>query len=234
MLDGGVCWSSGKLNGSACVQSKLLADYQHAFCGRAYRVQGLHYPQQVHGVHLTADNDNTAPNCANAERVVADAVFTQQRGVKIAVRTADCVPLLAVANDFAMAVHAGWRGLFAGILVNCVKQLATYNLQARLAKWVIGPAISGCNYEVGDELVELFFAAELALTREQACTCLLRGKRKWHLDLQLACVYALLNLGINAKNIEVLRICTYDSHDQFYSYRFAGASAGSNWSYVCL
>lgn len=234
MLTGGVRWSSGRLSSSACVQSKLLAEYEHGFGGCGFNMEGLHYPKQVHGVELAVSGAATASDCDDSQRIVADAVFTQQRGVKVAVRTADCVPLLAVASDFVLAVHAGWRGLFAGILASCAYRLAECALDASLAKWVIGPAISGYNYEVGDELIDKFFAAKLALTREQALTCISRGKRRWHLDLQLACVYGLLNLGVAANSIEVIRVCTYDNHDNFYSYRFSGARAGSNWSYVCL
>ena len=233
MLAEGVCWSSGKWSAGA-VQSQLLADYEHGFCGRGYQAAGLHYPKQTHGIELTITNDSTIYDCADTKRIVSDAVFTQQCKTKVAVRTADCVPLLAVADDFALAVHAGWRGLFAGILASCARKLADYGLHAAQAKWVIGPAISGFNYEVGDELIEAFLGAELALTRAQALTCIARGERRWHLDLQLACVYGLLNLGVVAKSIEVLRICTYANHDKFYSYRFSGARTGSNWSHVCL
>ena len=233
MLDGGVYWSSGKWSVDS-VQSILLAGYEHGFCGRGYQAVGLHYPRQTHSTKLTVTNSSTFFACDDPSRTVADAVFTQQRKTKIAVRTADCVPLLAVADDFALAVHAGWRGLFAGILANCAHKLADYGLHACRAKWVIGPAICGFNYEVSDDFVEMFLDAELSLTREQALTCISRGERRWHLDLQLACVYGLLNLNVAAKSIEVIRICTYANHDKFYSYRSYGARTGSNWSYVCL
>ncbi|MDE3270395.1 MAG: laccase domain-containing protein, partial [Pseudomonadota bacterium] len=91
------------------------------------------------------------------------------------------------------------------------------------------------HYEVGYELIDRLFTYELGLMREQAVICILIGKGRWHLDLQIACIYGLRNLGIAASSIEVIRICTYEQHEEFYSYRFAAATrTGSNWSYVCL
>ncbi|MDE3270396.1 MAG: laccase domain-containing protein, partial [Pseudomonadota bacterium] len=120
-------------------KSTLLADYTHGFCGRGRHPSDVHYPKQVHGIALATASAGTAPDCDDHHRVAADAVFTTQPNVKIAVRTADCVPLLAVADNFALAVHAGWRGLFAGILANCADKLATdHSLDVRAAKWVIG------------------------------------------------------------------------------------------------
>ena len=52
----------------------------------------------------------------------ADASYTNESGVVCAVMTADCLPLLVCSTDGAQvaAIHAGWRGLLAGVISNTV------------------------------------------------------------------------------------------------------------------
>ena len=85
----------------------------------------------------------------------ADASFTCQSGVVCAVMTADCLPLAFCSKDGqkVAAVHAGWKGLLAGIITNTVAALETRDLLVWLA-----PAIGAEKFEVGAEVPELFVA----------------------------------------------------------------------------
>src|SRR5450432_529277 len=90
---------------------------------------------QVHGtrsLHLTAEALDGEPD--------ADAAFTAQPGVVLAVVTADCLPILVCADDGGeiAAVHAGWRGLANGVIESCIGRLRS--APEKLLVW-LGPAI---------------------------------------------------------------------------------------------
>ena len=89
-----------------------------------------------------------------------DGLLTTRAGVVLAVRTADCVPVLLALGEPVLAVaavHAGWRGVAADILGNALAALRELDATAPIVA-CIGPAISGRNYEVGEEVVEAICA----------------------------------------------------------------------------
>ena len=100
---------------------------------------------QVHGtaVHLVADPDETVPD--------ADALVTQDAGVALLARAADCVPVLLVADTGAVAaVHAGREGVRRGVVPNAVSRLR--DLGAGGIRGWVGPHICGRCYEVPEEI----------------------------------------------------------------------------------
>ncbi|GMV28447.1 MAG: hypothetical protein AMXMBFR59_05720 [Rhodanobacteraceae bacterium] len=113
--------------------------------------------RQAHGtdVHVLEAPGDPARDPNDA--FVADAVYTNRPGLVCAVQTADCLPVLLVSDDGreVAAVHAGWRGLAAGIIESAVGHFAAS--PARLRAW-LGPAIAGSSYEVGDEVRAAFLA----------------------------------------------------------------------------
>lgn len=81
--------------------------------------------------------------------VEADGLYTNQPRLAIGVLTADCMPVV-IFNDRELAVvHAGWRGLFGGIIQNAIKMFSKKPNQA-----FIGPSIKQCCYEVGEDFVK--------------------------------------------------------------------------------
>jgi len=125
----------------------------------------------------------------------ADAHLTDRPGDLVAVRTADCVPvLLASAQGRCVAaVHAGWRGLVAPIAA------------------AIGPCIGVDAYEVGPEVAEQFTQAHVR--RGQ-------GPRP-HLNLKQAAIDALVQSGVFPEHIDVSTACTHRDTDELFSYRRA-------------
>ncbi len=69
--------------------------------------------------------------------------------------TADCVPVLVAGQGVVAAIHAGWRGLVAGVIPQTLARMA----QDGPLSAAIGPCISARNYEVGDEVIAEFVAA---------------------------------------------------------------------------
>ncbi len=82
----------------------------------------------------------------------ADGLVTTTRGLPLVVATADCVPVALVGERSVSMVHAGWRGVSAGIVREAVAAIARGGDTVTSA--VIGPHIRPCCYEVGHEVVE--------------------------------------------------------------------------------
>lgn len=166
--------------------------------------------EQVHGTQMvTAENYR--------EGAAGDACIARTPGLVCAVLTADCLPLLLCAEDASVvgAVHAGWRGLSAGVIEACVAAMATP--PARLLAW-LGPAIGPRAYEVGDEVRATFCRQDAAA--EQAFVPHRPGK--WLCDLYLLARQRLAALGV--RRVSGGEYCTYGDADRFYSYRRDGVT----------
>ncbi|MGH9541939.1 MAG: peptidoglycan editing factor PgeF [Terriglobales bacterium] len=200
--------------------------------------------KQIHSALLWRD---PAPGTAG------DGLFTSDSGVLLAVRVADCVPiLLADAERRAIAaVHAGWRGTVARIVEKAVGELrAHYGSDPRQLRAAIGPSIRRCCYQVGDEVAESFtsqfpYAAELFdqpapdPVAERYPMLFMTGAPPGHprdprwnygasvcLDLAEANRRQLMAAGVPEKNIEVLPFCTSCRADWFFSHRRDGGRTG--------
>jgi purine-nucleoside/S-methyl-5'-thioadenosine phosphorylase / adenosine deaminase len=165
--------------------------------------------RQVHGarvVRVVAVPDD------GATLARADGQATALRGLAPTVLTADCLPI-ALAGDGAVAMlHAGWRGLAAGVIAEGVRAVRELGAAGPLAA-VIGPGAGGCCYEVGDEVLEVF-ATEGA------------GARRDHrLDLKAIARGQLARAGVaEVHDVELCTICSDPA--RFHSYRREGDRAG--------
>jgi YfiH family protein len=125
---------------------------------RGRRIVQVH---QVHGaaVHVVrrADTASAAPPIVWGD-VKADAIVTDDAGCVVAVRVADCCPvLLASADDTVVgAVHAGWRGVVAGVLPEAIGALRTLAGPDSEIMAAIGPCIGPDRFEVGAEVADEF------------------------------------------------------------------------------
>jgi len=147
-----------------------------------------------------------------------DALVTAQARVPVSIRTADCYPiLLADPRHFAVAaVHAGWRGTAARIVVRTIEQMrARFGTDAADLRVAIGPGIGGCCYHVGVEVARQFGLEEA-------------GK----IDLAEMNHRLLVENGVAAERIQVLGGCTRCDADLFHSFRRDKESAGRMVSWI--
>ncbi|MGZ3884186.1 MAG: peptidoglycan editing factor PgeF [Bacteroidia bacterium] len=169
-------------------------------------IETLVYAKQVHGNKvLVADTP--------VYKEGYDAIVTNVPGVYACVSVADCTPVLIydTKQKAVAAIHAGWRGTVANIVVETLQTMqAYYGTKGEDCLAFIGACISERNFEVGDEVAEQFAGMEKRYDAE---------KGKYFVDLKLANKHQLLNCGLHEKNIEVSDFCTVADNARFYSYR---------------
>ena len=175
---------------------------------------------QVHGTTVLSAGDPAFGDMPPD----ADAIIASKAHDVIAVKTADCLPVLLCsksAHEIA-AAHCGWRGLAAGVLANTVAAMATP--PDELLVW-FGPAISQAAYEVGDEVREAFVSVD-----GEAAACFASNDNgRWQADL-----YGLARLKLAAAGVTQIfggGLCTFTDSERFFSYR-RERSAGRIISFV--
>ncbi len=167
---------------------------------------------QVHGDDIKIVKD------AAASDEKYDALISNQPGILVGVKTADCVPVLlgdTRTGAFA-AIHAGWRGSAQSIVGKTVKRMREiFGTEAADLICAIGPAASGRNYEIGQDVIDTF-------TQNFARSAnYLVPTRAGHalIDLHLSNKDQLLDRGVRKSNIFTAPLCTIERTDLFFSYR---------------
>jgi len=163
---------------------------------------------QVHGTGILAAHQ--LPE--NSNPLEYDGSYTFSPGIVCAVQTADCLPVLLCdrRGHRVAALHAGWRGLAAGILEAGVQAMVTD--PDYLLAW-LGPAIGPDAFEVGADVYHAFVDAdaetEKAFRRQSA--------DKWLADIYQLARRRLALAGVNA--VYGGGFCTYNEATRFFSYR---------------
>ncbi len=147
-----------------------------------------------------------------------DAIVSDVPNVLLGVKTADCVPVLlgdTKTKAFA-AIHAGWRGTVNSIIKNAIgKMRELYGTNAKDLICAIGPAASGKNYEVGQEVIFAFEENFSTCGNFFVQTC--EGHAL--IDLHLANQEQLTSVGVLPENIYTAPLCTIERTDLFFSHR---------------
>ena len=202
--------------------------------------------RQVHGTHaVTVRRHQPFPPPA-PDWNVGDIAASDDPGVAICVKVADCVPMLLAdtRTGSVAAVHAGWRGTAGGAVRRAVEAL-TEQFGAAPADLVaaIGPSIGPCCYRVGQDVRAAFEAAGASAAdlgawfSDTPGSGALRGVPgsdpaasgggpALFLDTWAANSDQLRGAGVPASRIHVSRACTSCHRDVFHSYRVDGERAG--------
>ncbi len=164
--------------------------------------QALVTAEQVHGNRLVW----VGASDAGKRMPAVDGLLTSARGVGLGMRVADCVPIYIWHETVAIygLVHAGWKGIAAGIETSLTLELAQhYPLSSY--HFYLGPAIGACCFTLGAEAYRQLVGAEQANASQTV-------------DLRLLLNNQLVSLGVPAVNIQCDERCTC-CDKQFYSYR---------------
>jgi len=166
----------------------------------------------VHQVHGSAVVTVRAGESFDNSRK-ADAIVGSDPSRVLSVRVADCVPVLLASDDgrTVAAVHAGWRGVIAGVVPAALGQMGG---EADSVVAAIGPCIGAEAFEVGSEVLDEFAGAFGA-----AAPVRNRGGGKAMVDLREAVRLQLIGAGVRAARIDVSDRCSYRDAEEFFSHR---------------
>ena len=172
---------------------------------------------QVHGVNVVrALGGENAQEC--------DALWSDQRGVSIGIKIADCLPVTMIdpAHSIIANVHSGWRGAAQRITSRTLDTLEHSSaFDSSNAFAYLGPSIRVCCFEVGDEVAARFDEQFIDRTHS-----------KPHVDLPAMTRAILRARGFAAERISDSELCTRCEGSIFHSYRRGGAGGGRNLQVV--
>jgi YfiH family protein len=166
------------------------------------QVHGTVVQRAVAAADLGADDVGGEP-----DPIDADGHATALSGVGAMVLVADCLPVVLGAEGAVAALHAGWRGLAAGVLEEGVRALRELGGEGEIGA-VIGPCAGPCCYEVGEEVHAAFGGAH---------------RHGRNLDLRALARDRLARAGVGT--IEDVARCTI-CEERFFSHRREGSLAG--------
>lgn len=180
----------------------------------------IQWLEQVHG--------NTAVEVSqiSSQNIVADAIYTSNKNICLAIMTADCLPILLVSKsgDEIGAIHGGWRPLASNIIQNTIEKMKTSS--ENIYAW-LGPCISQIAFEVGREVKKKFISQDESFQT----AFLANGNGKYLADLHKIATIQLNNLGVT--QISNLSECTYSNTNKYYSFR-KHAVTGRMATLICL
>jgi YfiH family protein len=198
---------------------RAAADYQRLARQLGVTPDGVITVRQVHGRTVAVVSSDTPLPPTDA-----DAIVSTQEARAIAVRVADCVPILLAdtGRQVVAAVHAGWRGTAAGVARAAVEAIERLGVSPSTLVVAMGPSIGPCCYQVDTRVRDSFLSA----TPDAAVWFEEDGPGHWKLDLWQANFDLLVAAGVAESAIHVARLCTADHLQACYSYRREGAAAG--------
>jgi len=191
----------------------------------ASRLLKPHQARQVHGIKIL--------NCVGAGQlhdVDADILITTESNVALAVRTADCLPILLADPDAGViaAVHAGWRGTAAKVVAVAVAGMCDKGASTKRILASFGPCIQTCCFKVNAETAE-----KLCLV--SAKDVVVRKQGALYADLVYANKLQLHMMGVLAENIEMSNACSScNANPEYFSYRRDCGKTGRQLSMISM
>jgi polyphenol oxidase len=187
----------------------------------------LDIPQEMLATMNQVHGERIALVETGGEHPATDAIVTRTPGLALAVRTADCVPILCYvpAHNVVAGIHAGWKGSALGIAGKTIAFLGdVFNVEPVDVFCYIGPGARSCCYEVDPDIAAQFDPS-VVVEREG---------RKPRIDLPAANALDLQRRGVPEANIEMENICTVCHPALLHSHRRDGARAGRMLAVIAM
>jgi YfiH family protein len=145
----------------------------------------------------------------------ADAQVTTLPGIVLAVRVADCVPIILIdeVHKVVGVVHAGWRGALTGVIANSIAAMQSKGSKPNNIKAIIGPCIRQSSYEVRADLLDKF----LDESQDNMQFFTRKSPEHWLFDLPGYVKHKLYQAGIT--NVLDVEMDTFTDEDNFWSCR---------------
>ncbi len=182
------------------------------------------------GIHFAVKQDAGKGIIRESDFDFCDAMLTNAPQVTAVTLHADCVPLFFAdkASKAVGVVHAGWKGVYAGLPYKVVKAFEEhYDSRAQDILVGIGPHIMNCCFEVKEDVANPFqekFGNETIEVREDA----------QYVNMQAAILLQMEAAGVPEENITCANLCTYCREDLFYSHRRDKGHTGAMGSFITV
>ncbi len=185
---------------------------------------GLVVAQQVHGAHVVLVDQNDRDTIIPA----ADGLVTASSGVTLAVKGADCVPVLFYDRERTVVgvLHAGWRGIVAGVVAEGVALIGSMGISPEDLRVGLGPAIGPCCYQVVADVSDQLAGI--------APGCIIHRDEGTFADLLCLVRHQFIDLGVPERSICQADSCTSCSPDLWHSYRRDKPNFGLHAGFITL
>ncbi|RLL51020.1 peptidoglycan editing factor PgeF [Mariprofundus sp. EBB-1] len=156
----------------------------------------------------------------------ADILLSSQHNTPLAIRTADCLPILLAdpATGITAAVHAGWRGTASNVVQHAVQAMLNRGASSAHILASLGPCIGSCCFNIG---------ADVATALKNSVI----GAESFvndHADLRQINRLQILDSGLSEGNIECINACTACDKAQFFSFRRDAGVTGRHIAVVAI
>ncbi len=185
--------------------------------------------KQLHSAKVEYINEENMMNTFEC-----DGFVTDKKGIVIAVKTADCVPILFCDSESRIigAVHAGWRGTVSGIARECIIKMSAIGAKPENITAAVGPCIHSECYIVDEKFVDAVRASACA----DICLPFIKENCSggYTADLAMMNREILLSCGISENKIFTSGMCTSCLNDLLFSHRAGKGRRGLMMSGICL
>lgn len=201
----------------------LEENYRRIARAIGFDVENIVYTNQIHSATVLTVGRNDIGKTYDC-----DGFVTAEKGVVLAVRTADCVPILFYdpEKDVIGAVHAGWRGTVDRIQQNCVSAMRDLGSKPENIRVAIGACIHKCCYKVGEDFYNTL-CQKLGKTMTDRYV-----SADMYADLVGLNIELLNEIGVS--DIAVSQDCTCCKNDLYFSHRASQGKRGVMSAFISL
>ncbi len=175
------------------------------------KYQSIYRPVQTHSSEIQIVYID------NVKSQESDGVITQESGILLAVKTADCVPIIFAdkIKGIIGISHQGWKGTLNQLAVKMSKKMVEAGSKKEDINIAIGPAIGLCCFEVKNDVYSQFQKIYPQFI-EKICN---KVEEKYFLNLSKLNYLLLMDFGVSKEKIEFFPFCTFCDKMRFHSYR---------------
>jgi YfiH family protein len=227
-------WASLNVGGTVGDDpSRVLENRRRSFLALGQPLESLFDVWQVHGADVVCAQNPRSPGSPHLK---ADAILTDQSGITLFMRFADCVPIFLFdpIHRVIGLVHAGWSGTVQFIVARAVETMqARYGSRPQDVLAGIGPSIGAHHYPVGPEVVQSVRQA-FGLDASELLHCPDGGDPESEVQFDLWNANSLVLQRAGVQRIEVSGICTACDLDDWYSHRGEKGRTGRFGALIAL
>lgn len=208
-------------------------NYRRICSALSIPIENLVFSRQVHGTDIREAHYSDTHTLFSVIPYEADGLVTNEPDLPLVIFTADCIPLLLHDPVLGVisAVHCGWRGTVGNIAGRAVQKMQElYGCNPKNIHAAIGPGISLCCFETGDDVANAVYD----ILHKDADGFVFPKGEKFMVDLKGINRRLLEISGVLSENIDISDECTMCSHEKYWSHRYTKGRRGSQASIIML